>query len=130
MLDSVYNLIFGCRHRRTTFPLTPAGKSRSEPGETYVVCLDCGKQFVYDWENMRLGGPADLSAAHDGGQPEPQRVPARKRSNLRYVAIASALPVAWAIRSAIKSRKKAKSGKGHEHAESDHHENTQTPGTT
>jgi hypothetical protein len=22
---------------------------------TYVVCLDCGKQFAYDWKSMRKG---------------------------------------------------------------------------
>jgi hypothetical protein len=24
---------------------------------TYVVCLDCGKEFDYDWEGMRVGQP-------------------------------------------------------------------------
>ncbi len=24
---------------------------------TYVVCLDCGKEFRYDWNEMRLGKP-------------------------------------------------------------------------
>jgi hypothetical protein len=22
---------------------------------TYVVCLDCGKEFAYDWRTMRVG---------------------------------------------------------------------------
>jgi hypothetical protein len=22
---------------------------------TYVVCLDCGKEFDYDWKSMRVG---------------------------------------------------------------------------
>lgn len=22
---------------------------------TYVVCLDCGKEFAYDWNAMRVG---------------------------------------------------------------------------
>ncbi|MGZ4827853.1 MAG: hypothetical protein ACXVY9_10845 [Terriglobales bacterium] len=22
--------------------------------ETYVVCLDCGKEFAYDWQEMRF----------------------------------------------------------------------------
>jgi len=25
------------------------------PVDTYVVCLDCGKQFEYDLKTMRLG---------------------------------------------------------------------------
>lgn len=63
MLQSFLNSIFGCSHRRTTFPLTPArkGLAHSAPGAarngTYVVCLDCGKEFAYDWSEMRLGEP-------------------------------------------------------------------------
>jgi len=63
MLQSLLNSIFGCSHRRTTFPLTPARKGlvHSAPSAarngTYVVCLDCGKEFVYDWDEMRLGQP-------------------------------------------------------------------------
>lgn len=30
-------------------------KARGPSGETYVVCLDCAKQFVYDWDKMRTG---------------------------------------------------------------------------
>jgi hypothetical protein len=41
----------GCSHRNTTFPLTSDhGLSR-----TYVVCLDCGTEFDYDWKAMRKG---------------------------------------------------------------------------
>lgn len=51
--------LFGCAHRRCTFPIT-AKKPGSAPsgGEssktTYVVCLDCGKEFPYDWQQMKL----------------------------------------------------------------------------
>jgi hypothetical protein len=58
-MNSLLNAIFGCSHRRTTFPLTPArrvGKSNSRNG-TYVVCLDCGREFDYDWQEMRIGQP-------------------------------------------------------------------------
>jgi predicted transcriptional regulator len=59
MLQSVINVLFGCGHPRTTFPITPA-RSTSAPvaataSATYVVCLDCGKQFAYDWKSMRVG---------------------------------------------------------------------------
>lgn len=57
MFQSLLNTLFGCTHQRTTFPLTPARKVA--PGATrhgtYVVCLDCGKEFAYDWEEMRVG---------------------------------------------------------------------------
>jgi hypothetical protein len=43
---------FGCSHERTTFPLTP--KPGATSTETYVTCLDCGKEFAYDWTEMRI----------------------------------------------------------------------------
>ena len=49
------NLLLGCRHRRVTRPITPLRKSASEPGETYVACLECGQRFHYDLETMRMG---------------------------------------------------------------------------
>lgn len=62
-IESLLNLLFGCPHRRTTFPMTPTGKSAAPVasgmvrGETYVVCLDCGKELAYNWDEMRVGGP-------------------------------------------------------------------------
>ena len=53
MLQSILNSMFGCSHQRTTFPMTPLRKSNG----TYVACLDCGKEFTYDWKTMRVGGP-------------------------------------------------------------------------
>jgi hypothetical protein len=56
MWHALVNLVFGCSHRRTTFPFTP----RRKPGricssaEMYVVCLDCGTEFAYDWQEMRV----------------------------------------------------------------------------
>ena len=60
MLQSLLNTLFGCSHQRTTFPQTPARTSAyGAPGHThkgtYVVCLDCGKEFTYNWDQMRVG---------------------------------------------------------------------------
>jgi hypothetical protein len=58
MLNSLFESIFGCAHRRTTFPITPSRSSaRSENARrgTYIVCLDCGKEFDYDWKEMHIG---------------------------------------------------------------------------
>lgn len=57
----LWTLLLGCSHRRTTFPLTPrsVGKPtrfRRKGGTTYVVCLDCGAEFEYDWKSMRIAG--------------------------------------------------------------------------
>ncbi len=69
MLQSILNSLLGCSHRRTTFPQTPGRKNAGfqAPGAlrsgTYVVCLDCGKEFAYNWDEMRVG------------QQVPERVP-------------------------------------------------------
>jgi hypothetical protein len=61
MFESFLNVIFGCSHQRITFPQTPVRKaagyaaSSSARRGTYVVCLDCGKEFDYDWSGMRVG---------------------------------------------------------------------------
>ena len=58
MIQSLLNTLFGCSHQRTTFPLTPARRGAyqaSGRNATYVVCLDCGKEFAYDWNEMRVG---------------------------------------------------------------------------
>lgn len=65
MLASLLNSIFGCSHRRTTFPLTPSRKmaTASNRHGTYVVCLDCGQEFRYDWKAMQVGEPVAPRAA-------------------------------------------------------------------
>lgn len=61
MLQSLFNSLFGCSHQRTTFPLTPGKKNSKYVAlgatrkDTYVVCLDCGKEFAYDWDGMQIG---------------------------------------------------------------------------
>src|SRR6266496_2203085 len=62
MLDVLKNMLFGCAHRRTTFPLTPYRRLgprivRPAGDGMYVACLDCGKEFHYDWNEMRRGEP-------------------------------------------------------------------------
>jgi len=65
MFQSFLNLVFGCSHARTTFPLSPSwkiggiAKSVANRHGTYVVCLDCGKEFAYNWADMRLGEPVN-----------------------------------------------------------------------
>ena len=67
MMQSLVNALFGCSHRRTTFPLTPGRKYEPAPGAvrngTYVVCLDCGREFGYDWSEMRVGNRLAARAA-------------------------------------------------------------------
>lgn len=35
--------------------MTPAAKPGVARGDAYVVCLDCGQQFAYDTQQMRMG---------------------------------------------------------------------------
>ncbi len=50
--------LFGCTHHHLTFPQTPRrGQQRPSAAAltgTYVVCLDCGKEFGYDLEHMQV----------------------------------------------------------------------------
>jgi hypothetical protein len=44
--------LFSCGHRHLTFPRT--AKKQGAVATTYVVCLDCGEEFPYDWQEMRV----------------------------------------------------------------------------
>jgi hypothetical protein len=61
MFQSILNLLFRCSHPHTTFPQTAGGRDAALklPGGawTYVVCLDCGREFAYDWSTMRVASP-------------------------------------------------------------------------
>jgi len=54
-LDWLERLI-GCKHKRLSFPQTPRRGTRKVKAALatgcYVVCLDCGEEFGYDWEEM------------------------------------------------------------------------------
>jgi hypothetical protein len=67
MLSRLYDLIFGCSHRNYSFPRTTKGATRriqaASVTGTYVVCLDCGKEFAYDWQEMRVVTPSSLRPA-------------------------------------------------------------------
>ena len=55
MIRAFFNRLFGCPHRRISRPITPSGKPGGPQSGTYVVCLDCGQQFAYDLQRMRMG---------------------------------------------------------------------------
>jgi hypothetical protein len=65
----VFDMLFGCWHKNYSFPITTAKASSKHSHAadltgTYVVCLDCGKEFPYDWEQMKvltaLSGPTEV----------------------------------------------------------------------
>lgn len=49
MMARILDLLFGCSHQNYTFPQS-AGNGH------YVCCLECGKEFEYDWNAMRITG--------------------------------------------------------------------------
>ena len=57
-MSKLWDVLFGCSHKRFTFPITVKhGQRRLDCPSlrgTYVVCLDCGKEFEYDWRSMRV----------------------------------------------------------------------------
>ena len=58
MLGKLIEGFFGCRHIRCSFPVTVRRGTRGNEAAsltgTYVVCLDCGKEFPYDWKQMKV----------------------------------------------------------------------------
>ena len=91
MIDSLLNLLFRCPHRRLTRPVTPVSKPGVPLGETYVVCLDCGKQFAYDWDKMKMGKAIANSPSAGVLPPD---LPRPANAKVKYALIGSALPLA------------------------------------
>lgn len=58
--------LFFCPCTRLSKPITvPNGKvlGRWKAGQTYIVCLDCGQEYPYDWKKMRkLEQPKERNA--------------------------------------------------------------------
>jgi hypothetical protein len=72
---SLVNLLFGCWHKNYSFPITARGSRRTPAAAltgTYVVCLDCGKEFPYDWHEMKVVTSAPRQAKITA-MPEPVR---------------------------------------------------------
>jgi hypothetical protein len=67
MFSKLMESMFGCRHARYSFPITIRAGSRLYPAAqrtgTYVACLDCGKEFRYDWQEMKIVGSQAKEAA-------------------------------------------------------------------
>lgn len=58
MLGKLFDAVFGCVHHHYSFPITVRpGQRRNKAAlltGTYVVCLDCGWEMPYDWNEMRV----------------------------------------------------------------------------
>jgi hypothetical protein len=84
MLSSLVTRLFGCHHRRKSFPITPKAEELTTT-PTYVTCLDCGAEFEYDWGAMRLGRARLSHLKSPGTFSDQASVPAAARSLARAV---------------------------------------------
>ena len=55
---SLVDALFGCLHKHCTFPITAKTaqphSNYATSRSTYIVCLNCGKEFGYDWQQMKV----------------------------------------------------------------------------
>jgi hypothetical protein len=110
VIDTISNLLFRCAHRRLTRPITPVSKPGVPSGETYVVCLDCGKQFSYDWKEMKVGGPIESSATEGVLHPDMPKPPNTK---VKYALLGASLPLlAVLFGKGLKPKRKQQDGPG------------------
>jgi hypothetical protein len=110
LIDTILNLMFKCSHRRLTRPLSPVSKGGQAHEATYVVCLDCGKQFAYDVQKMRIGKAIDGKHEHAVLPPD---MPDARRKKVKYALWAS-VPLALFAGAVLRGgkRKGGKPGEG------------------
>jgi hypothetical protein len=64
MIAKLVDTFFGCWHSHYSFPITirPGSRNHARPSSAasltgmYVVCLDCGRELPYDWQEMKVIG--------------------------------------------------------------------------
>jgi hypothetical protein len=57
MMTKLTDALFGCWHSNYSFPMTVRNGRRIKAASvtgTYVVCLDCGRELPYDWQEMKV----------------------------------------------------------------------------
>src|SRR5215469_4629378 len=106
MIDTMLNLLFRCSHRRLTRPFAPITKAGQPHSQSYVVCLDCGKQFGYNLNELRIEKAID--ATHEANVVA-ANMPLPRKTKVRY-AVFAALPAAVVLGAIFKGRKKAIKG--------------------
>ena len=103
-IRSILMRAFDCHHKRLTWPITPVTGHGEPSGETYVVCLDCGRQFIYDWGKMRTGQLIERSP--DAGVLPPD-MPARPKTKVKYALIGSGISFAFVLASNLLKGRRA-----------------------
>jgi hypothetical protein len=58
MVAKLFDAFFGCWHGNYSFPISSRSGGRRNTAASltgiYVVCLDCGKELPYDWQDMKV----------------------------------------------------------------------------
>lgn len=72
ILNFLYEVFLGCSHRRLTRPFTLEN-------ETYMVCLDCGKQIYYSMDSMHTLSAREVRRMHAANAGEVRVMPASVR---------------------------------------------------
>jgi hypothetical protein len=101
MIDTVLNLLFNCPHRHLTRPFTPVSQTGVAHDKTYVVCLDCAKQFAYDLGTMRIGKA--IGETHDHSVVH-ESVPHTLESKIKYALAGAGVPLALLLGSKLLRR--------------------------
>jgi len=76
---SFLDALFGCSHKKLSFPITVRGARRRSTQAasitgTYVVCLECVHEFPYDWNQMKVINRATEHLTPRAIATEPRRV--------------------------------------------------------
>jgi hypothetical protein len=68
MIQKFVDAVFGCRHSHYSFPVSVRRATHRPQAAAmtgmYVVCLDCGKEFGYDWQEMKVITSPDEHRQH------------------------------------------------------------------
>jgi hypothetical protein len=100
MIDTALNLLLNCPHRHLTRSFTPVNHDGAPRGETYVVCLDCAKQFAYDLTTMRMGKPIEQTHDHCVVH---AKMPHPHTTKLKYALAGAGVPLALLLGSKLAS---------------------------
>jgi len=101
VIDTVFHLLFRCAHRHLTRPFTPLEGEGVPRRDSYVVCLDCARQFTYDLKEMRIGKMIDRS--HDACV-LPPGMPRPRKAKLAY-ALGVAMPLVVLVGARLRAKK-------------------------
>jgi hypothetical protein len=72
MVVDTMGLWLRCSHKNTTFPITRPRRVKDafRVADTYIVCLDCGYEMPYSWNEMKAYKERRKSRSHQASHAE------------------------------------------------------------